>query len=92
MIVFPPEFVKTRFPGYFFNVDTKVLYSIKGTGELRPLKKHSGFRGYHRFLHRYVDVLPGYVISVNGCKRRVTDKYLDSLIRTTNELQIVDVV
>lgn len=42
MITFPPEFVATKYPGYYWNVVTKELYTIKGSGILRKMKPHKG--------------------------------------------------
>jgi hypothetical protein len=38
MITLPPPFVAIKYPGYFWNTEDKQLYSIKVSGELRPLK------------------------------------------------------
>lgn len=76
MVTLPKDFVATRFPGYFWNVAEKKLYSIKVTGELRPMAFHKGIRIYGR------DIEPGYQISVNGIKRRYTLQYLETLVAT----------
>lgn len=73
MIVLPSEFVMTRYPGYFWNIIEKKLYSIKVTGELRPMTFDKGGRFYGR------DIVPGYRISVNGQKRKLTMEYLGTL-------------
>ncbi len=73
MVVLPEDFVMTRYPGYFWNLKERKLYSIKVTGELRPIKFHKGGRFYG-----YV-VEPGYPVSVNGRKRKLTMEYLGSL-------------
>lgn len=85
MVVLPENFVATRYPGYFWNVAERKLYSIKVTGELRPLTFHKGgvFKG--------VKVEPGYAVSVNGTKRKYTMQYLSSL-KKTNEIQEIGVV
>ncbi len=70
MITFPPEFVATKYPGYFWNTKTDKLYSIKVTGCLRPLtfKKES-----------YWTPNTGYAVSVNGKKRFLRLDYLRKL-------------
>lgn len=84
MVTLPTEFVATRYPGYFWNVKEKKLYSLKVTGELRPMAFHRGGRFFG------VTVEPGYQISVNGRKRKYTMQYLGSL-KATNEIQEIGV-
>ena len=84
MVTMPKDFVATRYPGYFWNVKEKKLYSIKVTGELRPMAFH---RGGTFFGNR---IEPGYQISVNGRKRTFTLKYLCSL-KATNAIQEIGV-
>ena len=43
MIIFPPEFIKIRYPGYFFNRKDEMLYSIK-SGTLKQLKYRKAYR------------------------------------------------
>jgi len=73
MVVLPKNFVMTKYPGYFWNVKERKLYSIKVTGELRPMKFHKGGN------FGWVRVEPGYQVSVNGQKRRLTLDYLNTL-------------
>lgn len=84
MVTLPKEFVATRYPGYFWNLSDKKLYSLKVTGELRPMAFHKGgtFFGNH--------IAPGYQISVNGRKRRFTMEYLGSL-KATEAVQEIGV-
>jgi hypothetical protein len=84
MVTLPKDFVATRYPGYFWNVTEKKLYSIKVTGELRPMAFHKGgnFYGYR--------VEPGYQISVKGRKRTLPMTYLGGL-KATNEIQEIGV-
>jgi hypothetical protein len=77
MVTLPIDFVATKAPGYFWNVAEKKLYSIKVTGELRPMAFHKGGRFYG-----YV-VEPGYQISVKGRKRTMTLDYLNGLTATS---------
>ena len=84
MVTLPKEFVATRYPGYFWNVVEKKLYSIKITGELKPMTFDKGGRFYGR------DILPGYRISVNGRKGKMTMEYLGKL-KATTEIQEIGV-
>jgi hypothetical protein len=84
MVTLPKEFVATRYPGYFWNVVEKKLYSTKVTGELRPMAFHKGGN------FGWVRVEPGYQISVKGKKRTYTMDYLVSLT-ATNEIQEIGV-
>lgn len=45
MVILPSEFVATEWPGYFWNVKTKEIYSIK-TGVLKKLAKRKPFVGH----------------------------------------------
>lgn len=70
MIIFPPDFIKTKYPGYYWNVREKALYSIKVSGALKPLQLSRGgeFNGVV-----YPD---GYRVSVNGYRRFLDINYL----------------
>jgi hypothetical protein len=86
MIIFPAEYVKTKYPGYFWNINTKQLYSIK-SGALKPLKLNKG--GFVPY--RYITLPPHYQVSVQGVKRYLL---LDDLVKLTIPVQneIVDIV
>lgn len=84
MVTLPKDFVATRYPGYFWNVKEKKLYTLKVTGELRPMAFNKGGRFYNRVFE------PGYQISVKGQKRRYTMQYLGSL-KATNDIQEIGV-
>lgn len=86
MIVFPFEFRATRFPGYFYNVLDKKLYSIK-TGELKPLVKKK--RWYSVKLRKWVE--SHYVVSVNGNRHSVSDRYLDMIERNKIKTEFLKV-
>lgn len=84
MVTLPVDFVATRYPGYFWNVVEKKLYSIKVTGELKPLAFQKGGN------FGWVKVPPGYKISVKGQKRMFTMDYLNSL-KSTSAIQEIGV-
>lgn len=84
MVTLPADFVATRYPGYFWNTAERKLYSLKVTGELRPMAFHKGGTFYGNRIE------PGYQISVGGCKRRFTMEYLGSL-KATNNIQEIGV-
>ena len=82
MVTLPKEFVATRFSGYFWNVAEKKLYTLKVTGELRPMAFHKGGFFYG------TKVEPGYQISVKGRKRSFPLTYLVTLKATTDIQEI----
>ena len=70
MVTLPPQFVATRFPGYFWNVDTQTLYTAK-LGVLRELKRDRPTPFNHMF--------EGYRVSVDGFRRKLPLRYLHKL-------------
>ena len=72
MVTLPPNFMATRFPGYFWNVETRQLYSIKVGGVLRPLKirKPSVWNKLR---------CDAYPVCVNGERRYLSIDYLNKL-------------
>jgi len=72
MVTLPPPYVATRFSGYFWNLDTRKLYSLKITGELKVLKIRYPNRAFTR-----IDG-PFYELSVKGRRKILT---LDTLNR-----------
>jgi hypothetical protein len=78
MVTLPKEFVATRYPGYFWNVVEKKLYSLKVTGELKPMAFFKGGTWYG------ISHEPGYKLSVNGVRRKYTMDYLNKLKATNN--------
>lgn len=90
MIKFPDDFVKTKFPGYFWDVSKKQLYSIKIGGILRPIKFCKGYKGFSNKFG-FVDVPPGYRVSVNGHKRHISMEYLSTLTKPAAD-EVVDMV
>jgi len=67
MIVFPYGFVPTKYPGYFWNVRTERLSSIKIGGELRELKMSKPNR-WNKLLQRKYGSDGGYRISHKGIR------------------------
>lgn len=82
MVTLPIDFVATRYPGYFWNVTEKKLYSLKVTGELKPMAFFKGGTFYG------VRHDPGYKISVNGVHRKYTMDYLNKLTATSKIQEI----
>lgn len=68
----PQEFAATKYPGYFWNVEKKELYSIKIDGILKPLKKI--FPNSFNILRE-----PGYRVSVRGHRKFLPMSYLQKL-------------
>ena len=65
MISFPNEFTATKLPGYFWNVKTQTLYSIKVSGILHELSKQkpnhwnhyrNAYQVSHKGKTRYLDI------------------------------------
>lgn len=77
MVTLPKNFVATRFPGYFWNTVELKLYSIKVTGQLRPLKFSRGGTFHGR------QIKPGYSVSVNGVRRLYPLDQLEKLTTHT---------
>ena len=76
LVSFPPEFIATAFPGYFFNVDDEKLYSMKIDGVLKPLKFQTPNQFNHIWRHPVklrggseVNSKGGYYISVKGRRK-----------------------
>lgn len=77
MVIFPPEFVKTKYPGYFWNTVDQQLYTIKVTGVLRPMKLQPSWSLYVN--GRYQVIGKHYGVSVGGVKKILTLEYLKGL-------------
>lgn len=71
MVTLPNEFVSTKYPGYFWNLKEKKLYTMKVSGVLRPLKKP-----LPNFYNHFADA---YTVSVNGRRRGMFIDYLSKL-------------
>ena len=61
MVTLPPEFIATKYPGYFWNSTDQGLYSVKVTGVLTPLARRGP-----TFFTKYKT---GWQVSVNGQRR-----------------------
>lgn len=83
MVTLPKRFVAVKYPGYFWDMQAKMLYSIKITGVLKPLKHQKTLLTMSRSgrLEPFVDGKHkgGYTISHKGQQRRLTDEYLYKL-------------
>ena len=66
MVTLEPQFIETKFPGYFFNSEDGKLYSLKVDGILKPLRFYTPNRFNHMW--RYGSE-GGYYVSVNGHRR-----------------------
>ena len=71
MITLPPDFVSTKYPGYFWNTKDERLYSVKVTGMLKPLHFNKPTQWNH--------FQAGYQVSVGGMKRYLFLDYLKKL-------------
>lgn len=79
MIIFPVGFTPTKYDGYFWHTINKKLYSIK-SGVLREIK----YTRPNRFNH-FTD---GYRVSVNGNRRVLELRYLNSLTTVDHTIAI----
>jgi len=86
MITFKPEFVATKFPGYFFNVEDEKLYSIKIEGVLKPLKFYKPNRFNHMWRYAIklndgskVTTKGGYYIFFHGMRKFYPIEHLKEL-------------
>jgi hypothetical protein len=81
MVTLPPEFVATKFPGYFWNYSTMKLYSLKVSGELTPLKhiKPNYFNNWS---------CGGYKVSVKGNYKVLFDDYLHNIKPSDTQIAI----
>jgi hypothetical protein len=71
VIILPPGLTPTKYPGYYYDMGEKQLYSIKQGGVLRPIKyQPSSFWNKGN---------GGYTISHKGQKRYLIDEYLQAL-------------
>lgn len=76
MVKLPDQFIATKYPGYFFNIEDEKLYSMKIDGILKPLKYRSAnyFNNWGSVRVKLesgetVYATGGYQISVKGMRR-----------------------
>ena len=81
MVTLPREFTGTKYPGYFWNIKTQTLFSIKVGGELRELRREEP-----NYFNRWHD--HGYRISHKGRYRWMLLTYLEGLKLTDSEIPI----
>jgi hypothetical protein len=72
MVTLPPEFVATKFPGYFLNIKTMEVYSIKIDGVLKKLKPKLPCHWNH--------YRAGYRVSHHGQPRWLDKEYLKTIV------------
>ena len=72
MVTLPLPFVSTQYPGYFWNLDDKKLYSLKVDGVLTPMK----ITYPHRFNRLQCS---GYYVSVKGIRKHLSTSTLNKL-------------
>lgn len=77
MITLPAPYIATRYPGYFWNIETRTLYSLKVGGVLKELRSN--------YASKWNNWTPSYSISHHGERRHMTLRYL-------NKLRLVDSV
>ena len=94
MITFPDSLTPTEFPGYYWCVDRKKLFSIKVAGELRELTRRSA-KGVPSSLRStmlqslaHSDNPHYYTISVKGRRRYISVNTLLKLTKTDYELPL----
>lgn len=68
MVKLEPQFVATKYPGYFFNTTDHKLYSMKIDGILKPLKFHKP-NHFNNLVYWRHHTEGGYQVSVKGRKR-----------------------
>ena len=78
MVVLPIEFVKTRYPGYFWNTESQTLYSLKIGGVLKEIKisRPNSFNNYSE---------PMYRVCVKGVRKGMS---LSSLQKLTSSVWV----
>jgi len=82
MVILPVGFTAIEYPGYFWNIKAKALYSIKVSGVLKELKRYKP----NGFNHMNEDF---YVVSVNGKRKVLSLSYLENLVIEDSEIEVV---
>ena len=75
MITLPKSLTSTKYKGYFWDVVSKKLYSIK-TGGLKQMKKLKTSK-YNIKMNSSIKYY--FIVSVKGQRKYLVDKYLKSL-------------
>jgi hypothetical protein len=89
MIQFPECYVKTKYPGYFWNRDTQTLFSIKVGGFLKEMKYQSKAMIIHG-RYRSFTLEPGYRVSVRGERYIISLEELKRLNKKPDKIEFVD--
>lgn len=86
-IRFPEGYVALKgFPGYFWNANTQHLYTMKVTGELRPLAvQFANWRMLRKLRHTAVGRFisaddPYFVVSRAGKRRTMSIPYIKGIL------------
>lgn len=81
MITLPEGFTATKYPGYFFHVADRELYSIKIGGVMRKLKRINYGKAcvFVPYMWKMECDTWCWQVSVKGHKKYLTDRYLYSL-------------
>ncbi len=82
MVTLPPPFTATKFPGYFWNVETKKLYSLKVCGELREMHTLNYPNRFNRLTQ------PCYGVSHRGVRKSLPLAYLHKLKIEDSEIPL----
>jgi hypothetical protein len=78
----PDNFVPIKYPGYYWDIEGKKLYSLKTFGCLKALTHQPARRFHFRNSFgkmEYMERLAGYSISHHGKRHVVSDMYLARL-------------
>jgi hypothetical protein len=79
MVRLEDGFVKIRYPGYYWNVYTQELWSLKIAGRLRKMKRH----GYYGYAPNGKKIsFDGYTLSHKGQQVYINHKTLAKKVYT----------
>ena len=82
-VTLPENFVATRYPGYFYNLDDELVYSLK-SGVLKPLRVYIP----NRFTH--FKIKSNYVmVSHEGRPKVLVLKELKDIVAKTSEIAVL---
>lgn len=97
MVTLKPEYIATKYPGYFFNREDEQLYSLKVDGVLKPLKYHkpNHFNHIGRFPVKLrdgevVQCRGGYYVSVKGFRKFYPIELLRDLEDTDTTIPVAE--